>query len=76
MKSVLLNWFKYSNEEANELVNVFNKSIEDDTDMAMHIVIGVSRRNYLIYQEQDEIRIYSSLTEMIDIITTGEYISY
>lgn len=75
-KKAIIEVFKY---KENEVKNVFKKLIDDIQEKrneAYNIMIHQGKFIYPKYKEKNYNEIYDNLTNMIDVIVSGEYKNY
>lgn len=68
--------FKYSNEEAKTILQKLIESVEKDRNGAFNIMIHQGKYIYPQYKLKNYNEIYDRLTNMIDVIVSGEYKNY
>lgn len=68
--------FKYSEKEAKNILNKLIDSVEKEKNEEFRIMIHQGKYVYPKYKEQNYNEIYDRLTNMIDVIVSGEYKNY
>lgn len=68
--------FKYSKEEAKSILQKLIDSIQTDSNEVLKIMIHQGKYIYPKYKLKNYNEIYDRLTNMIDVIVSGEYKNY
>ncbi|KHD35434.1 hypothetical protein NL50_13095 [Clostridium acetobutylicum] len=76
IEKVILEVFQYSKEKAINIVKDIEDSTEKDDNEVLRIMIHQGKQIYPEYKKKNYNEVYDRLTNLIDVIVTGEYKNY
>ncbi|URZ14179.1 Imm48 family immunity protein [Clostridium felsineum] len=76
IEKVIVEVFQYSKEKAINTVKDIEDSTEKDDNEVLRIMIHQGKQIYPEYKKKNYNEVYDRLTNLIDVIVTGEYKNY